>query len=76
MAFDVVKWMTDHGCPAYQAQIAERRSQIDEIEAEIAAAGGVNMGWGDAGAQVDRLKGEIAEIEQAARDRYDDWATD
>ena len=73
--FDVVAWMADQGLTCYRTQIDDLKAQRDEIVAEVAAAGGISW-FGDHRTQLAAIDAEVASIEQAAYDRYTDWATD
>jgi len=68
---DVVQWFADRGVTCYQQQIDELRSQRQEIAVE----GGISM-LGCHRTSLALIDADIASIEQAARDRYDDLASD
>lgn len=71
--FNAVEWMANNGHPSYAREINDLKCVIDEIK-------------GDAGrnwqfceftlASIAKVKAQITEVEEAALDRYQDWATD
>lgn len=68
-----VVWMTKHGHPGYANRINALQASIHE---HIGDAGRY---WQDCEATMNIIKSiraEIVEIEQAALDRYEDWASD
>jgi hypothetical protein len=68
-----VEWMSQRGITSYITQIQAIRSDMAITRAEAGR-------YGDQCEATQRtlslMATEIAEIEQAAADRYEDWATD
>ncbi len=71
--FNAVNWMYDHGHKGYADKINELRSVRDET---IGEAGRYWQFCEFTQKALAKIDAEILEIEQAAQDRYDDWATD
>jgi len=71
--FDVIDWMSKHGHIGYAREISDIESVKDEIRAEAGPNGHLCPFTQEALAKEDA---RIAEVRQAAQDRYDDWATD
>jgi hypothetical protein len=73
MAFDIIKWMSDHNHPGYAAEINEINSVKDEVKAEAGPNWQLcpfTQEW------LKKLDQEIADVRAEAQDRYDDWASD
>lgn len=70
---NVVAWMEQHGRPCYAIQINELQCTRSEIEAEAGRYGQFCEFTQKTLKQIDEA---IAEVKQAAWDRFYDWATD
>ncbi len=68
-----VEWMAEHGITGYATAIRDLLDYADEVRAE---AGRYWQYCTFTQAQLRKIEEEIAEIKQAALDRYEDWASD
>lgn len=71
--FDVIEWMAAHGHPSYGERIRDAEDYKSEVRGEAGRYGDSCPFTQELLAKADA---EIAEIRQAAQDRYDDWASD